>query len=281
MLGRLVYYGIGIPAAELIARLWGGRNPKIRSALHGNRIPRPRSGVDGAMKLWFHVSSLGEFEQARPVIEAVGARHPDAASWVSFFSPSGLEHARGYPHAADLFYVPFRRRHVQRAFDIIRPDAVVVIRFDLWPGLAWEAAARDVPLLLVNATLRAGSPRNHPLLGPPQRFFYRHVTRVLAATEGDATRLRRLCGPGVPVEVGGDSRYDRVWQRSTAAISLGSLDTVLGTAARPVLVVGSSYEPEERVLVEALAVLGGPSASMSVVVVPHEPTEERLRFAER
>ena len=119
------------------------------------------------------------------------------------------------------------------------------------------------------------------MLRSAQRTFYRQLSRVLATTEPDADRLRRLCGPTVLVEVAGDSRYDRVWERATAATSLGSLDTILGTATRPILVVGSTYEPEERALAEALTRLGGSSANMSLVVVPHEPTQERLCFAER
>lgn len=274
------YYAIGVPVAEGIARMAAIRHPKIRVALAGRRLPRGWAGSTESFRLWFHVSSLGEFEQARPIIEAVQARRP-AAVWVSFFSPSGLEHAAGYPHAVDLFYLPFRHRALSRAFEVIQPDAMIVIRYDLWPGIPWEASRRGVPLLLVDATLHEGSPRAHPFIRRLQRSYHRHLTRVLAVTESDATRLRRLCGPGVPVETVGDSRYDRVWARATAAGSLGSLDTILADAPRPLLVAGSTYEPDERALAGALAKLGGSAAAINLVVVPHEPTEERLVFSEK
>ncbi|MBN1426208.1 hypothetical protein JXA88_16785 [Candidatus Fermentibacteria bacterium] len=275
---RTAYYAIAVPVAEGVARLASFHRPKIRAALKGRHEPRGWTGPEECIRLWFHVASLGEFEQAKPVIEALQAGGP-AAVWVSFFSPSGLEHAGSYAHAVDLFYLPFRRMALRRAFEIIRPDAVITVRYDLWPGMAWEASRRRVPLLLVNATLPERSPRNRLLLRHLQRSYYGHLSRVLAATAPDARRLRRLCGHGVSVEITGDSRYDRVWARAASSVSLGDLDTILGAASRPILVVGSTYEPEEHALAEALSVMKE-SSGLSIVVVPHEPTEERLAFAE-
>lgn len=278
-LARWVYYGLVLPVGGLAAKAAAARDAKVREALEGRRLPLERAVPEGSVSLWFHVSSLGEFEQARPVIEAVGARHP-AAAWVSFFSPSGLRHARGYPHAKDMFYLPLRRGDLGLSFKRIAPRVVVVVGSDLWPGMVWEANARGIPVILVDATLRPDSPRNRTFLRPLQRSFYRGLARVLAVTEEDAEGLRRLCGPGVPVEVAGDSRYDRVWQRATGAPAEEGIAGVVGSAPRPLVVVGSSYEPEERVLAEALGLLGGGATSLGVVVVPHEPSEERLRFAE-
>ncbi len=277
MLSQALYFGLAIPLADLLMRGMALRDPKLKRALRGRRLPVRMDDVAGP-GVWFHVSSLGEFEQARPVIEAVRRRVPGAPVWVSFSSPSGLEHSRGYPHAVDTFYLPFRRAHLRRAFDVIAPRVIVIIRYDLWPGLVWEAAARMVPVVLADATLGPDSLRAHPLVRPFQRTFYRHLTHVLAVTEDDADRLRGLCGPSVPIEVAGDSRFDRVWERTRAPCS-GALDHAAEGATRPLLVAGSTYEPEERALAEALTMLGGPSEA-SVILVPHEPTEERLSFAE-
>src|SRR6476661_10948012 len=40
---------------------------------------------------WMHCASLGEFEQGRPVLEALRAAYPDHYYLVTFFSPSGYE----------------------------------------------------------------------------------------------------------------------------------------------------------------------------------------------
>src|SRR5690606_16162916 len=46
---------------------------------------------------WFHVASLGEYEQARPVISSLKSKRPDLGVVVTFFSPSGYDHVSKRP----------------------------------------------------------------------------------------------------------------------------------------------------------------------------------------
>lgn len=283
-LWRSLYYSVFIPGFELSARIAALRNQKIRRGLDNRRwVPAAGPTLSGnkTPRFWFHASSLGEFEQARPIIEELKGRHPDAIVWVTFFSPSGLERARGYQHADQLFYLPMHRTEIRSTLRSFCPDMVVFVSSDVWPGLVWEAFDLEVPVILVDAILRRKSRRYRSALLPFQRSYYSLLSLICAVTEQDARRLRTLTGPEAPIEVAGDSRFDRVWQRALGAASLGILEEILRAAPRPLLVAGSTYAPEERALVGALSRLGGPAAGFSLVIVPHEPTEERLDAAEQ
>ena len=115
-ISRIIYnlairgYGIGIKAAAVAdakAKLWtDGRKgllEKIGKALQ-----------PGEERVWIHCSSLGEFEQGRPLIEAMRKSYPSLKIVLSFFSPSGYELRKNYAGADYVFYLPLEigRAHV-------------------------------------------------------------------------------------------------------------------------------------------------------------------------
>jgi 3-deoxy-D-manno-octulosonic-acid transferase len=193
---------------------------------------------------------------------------------LTFSSPSGYTFARkrekiGAGAIRYIDYLPFDTAPNMRfCLDAIRPRLLVFVKFDLWPNLVWEADARGVPMVLIDATLSASSGR----LARPVRWVYRDVYRrldaILAISEEDAARFR-AAAPGHPsLSVTGDTRFDRVmerWQeRSTSTFTLGE--------GGPALIAGSTWPPDEERLLPALARLLQEDARLRVVLVPHEPT---------
>ena len=75
---------------------------KVKLFVEGRKLTfdklKPLQGTD---VIWFHVASLGEFEQARPIIEEVKELYPSHKILVTFFSPSGYEVRKDY-HLADV-----------------------------------------------------------------------------------------------------------------------------------------------------------------------------------
>ena len=87
-------YNTAISLYGAAAQLVSLRSRKVRKMLQGqHRTPemlrRKLAGKPGAV--WFHASSLGEFEQGRPMIERLRREHPEVPILLSFFSPSGFE----------------------------------------------------------------------------------------------------------------------------------------------------------------------------------------------
>ena len=66
-----------------------------------------REKIDrNAKYIWFHASSLGEFEQGRPMIEKVKAQYPEYKILLTFFSPSGYRLLSAFRYALPGKEVP-------------------------------------------------------------------------------------------------------------------------------------------------------------------------------
>ena len=88
----MFFYTLGIKTYNLAARVIAPFNNKARLYTQGRAtlFEDLKQNVKPTDKnVWFHVSSLGEFEQGRPVIEKFRASHPDYKIILTFFSPSG------------------------------------------------------------------------------------------------------------------------------------------------------------------------------------------------
>ena len=105
--------------------------------------------------MWFHAASLGEFEQGRPVIEALKAAEPATQILLTFFSPSGYEIRKNYTGADYILYLPGdTRRNAVRLIEKFRPDAAVFIKYEFWFHYLNELNKRNIPVYLISAIFR-------------------------------------------------------------------------------------------------------------------------------
>ncbi|MCK7516733.1 MAG: hypothetical protein MZV64_02900 [Ignavibacteriales bacterium] len=104
--------------------------------------------------IWFHSSSLGEFEQAKPIIERLKTRKRCKCS-DHFFSPSGYENSKKYPYADLISYIPFdTKSNAEKFIAITNPTLAVIMRYDVWPNMISSLKAKNIPIYLVDATLQ-------------------------------------------------------------------------------------------------------------------------------
>ena len=276
------FYNVAVPAAVFSAHAAAHFLPKMRAAIDGRRGFRERwdalARELAAAPVWFHVASVGEFEQARPVITALERARPDIPVMVTFSSPSGYHFARKRESLERgslrfIDYLPFdSAANMRFCLERARPRLLVFVKFDLWPNLVWEANARRVPMVLIDATLSASSGR----LALPARWIYRDIYRrldaILAISEDDARRFRDAAPSHPSIAITGDTRFDRVmerWrERATSKFSL--------PAGGPTLIAGSTWPPDEERLLPALAKLLREHDSLRAVLVPHEPTPAHI-----
>src|SRR5208283_251981 len=144
MLWRLFYNGMVIPIGWIGFHLWGLVDKKAKRGIRGRRglFTRLEHQVaklpPNKKRIWFHSSSMGEFEQAKPIIAELKKRRPDIQVIVSFFSPSGYEHSQSYKLAGIITYIPFdSSSNAKRFVQMITPSAAVIVRYDLWPNHVW------------------------------------------------------------------------------------------------------------------------------------------------
>lgn len=281
----LIYNALVIPGFWLLFHAAALFNRKIRRGIAGRRglfqqLERRAGNFNGKRRVWFHSSSLGEFEQAKPIIAALRKKYDSIDILVTFFSPSGYEHARNYQLADLITYIPFdTARNARRFLDLLRPDVAVLVRYDVWPNHVWELARRGIPTLIANATLRKDSLR----LRWPFRDFHFHVynslSSILTVSETDVDAFRQFGLTRPQLTAVGETRYDQVWQRSEEARLRHLIpETVLRN--RRVFILGSSWEEDEDAVLPAFRAMAKSDPAMLMILVPHEPTIETLERLE-
>lgn len=281
-------YNALLPAARAAARLASRSSAKVRDGLAGRRGLAERleaiGRACGGRLVWIHSTSVGEYEQARPLAALLGERRPDLEILHTFFSPSGYSYARRLGEAKYVEYVPEDTRDAVRlALEVLRPRALVFMKFDLWPNLVHEAHARGVPVLLLDATLQ---PRSWRSRWPARRLYaeiYRRLDVISAVSRADAARFRALVPTHPAIHVDGDTRYDQVQRRRAAARRVAIEPRLLEDPRPFTLVAGSTWPADEAILLAAWrAFVLHTNASKQVpaasrlVLVPHEPEARHL-----
>ena len=279
------YNIVVVPTLWVLFHLAAAVKRKVRVGLRGRKglfdnLQQQVDSLTGGHRVWFHASSLGEFEQAKPVIGALRRRYSHLDIVVSFFSPSGYEHSRNYRLANVITYLPFdSRRNARRFLDLVKPIAAVFVRYDVWPNHLWELQRRGIPTFIANATMSEGSSRRRAMLKSFHRTLYNSLDSILAVSEGDAQGYRSLHLSHPRLEVIGDTRYDQVWMRSQEVRGKRLIPESI-VRGKKILVVGSSWEGDERIILPAFSKMLSVEPDFLLVIVPHEPNEENLERIE-
>ncbi len=274
-LGTGVYH-----AAVRLACLW---NPKAKAWVKGRmalwqRLEQAAPRLQGC--LWMHCASVGEFEQGRPVLEAIKAQRPDLPVLLTFFSSSGYEARKDLATGPNSLvthvdYLPLdSRANAERLQQLMRPSAALFVKYEFWYHHLKALRDGQVPTFLVSALFRVDQPFFR-WYGGAWRSMLEGFTRIFTQDEAS----RKLIAPlvGNRAAVGGDTRFDRV-----AAIRNHGEDLPLARAFAGdglVLVCGSTWPADEGLLAEALKGMG--AKALKCIVVPHELREEQLLAIER
>jgi 3-deoxy-D-manno-octulosonic-acid transferase len=246
-----------------------------RAALQALAAQAAAHRVAGRPLAWFHAPSVGEGLMARPVARALRAMRPDVQQAYTHFSPSAerLAAAMGAEIAG---YLPWDGvAEGDALLETLDPSVLAFVKLDVWPCLVERAVRRQVPVVLLSATLSARSGRRgwwaRQLLGDA----YRALAGVGAIDGEDAERLVALGVRREVIRVTGDTAFDQAWDRSRRADRAGAL---LGALAdgRPTVVAGSTWPSDEAVLLPAWEQLRRTVPDARLVVAPHEPTPGQL-----
>lgn len=281
-------YNALLPAGLFGLRLLAPWNEKVRVGRRGrsgaaDRLAALGTAI-GGRAIWFHSTSAGEYEQARPLAALLAARRPDLALLHTFFSPSGYEHAGRVAEARHREYLPedFAPR-MGRVLDALRPRAVVFVKFDLWPNLVVESHRRGIPVLLVDATLQPHSLRSRWPAVHLYREVYRRLACISAVADADAERFRRVVPDHPAISVDGDTRFDQVMRRRQNAARV-SIPPALRATPRPfTCIAGSTWPPDEALVIPAwrdLCARWNGDTPPRLLLVPHETGPERLAAVE-
>lgn len=280
----LFYNVILIPLGYIAILIGAIFNEKLRKGLTGRRVTRRemerfRKKYPGKELYLVHSASLGEFEQAKPVIRGLKTLRPDILIVASFTSPSGYENAVRIAEVDLFIYLPldsyFRmRRFVQK----LRPTKMIFVMYELWPNLILNAVLHHIPTFLISARIRKASLKWKPVVRSFFSCMYRSLNYVYAVSKEDQQTVRKLVGSvKIKVLALGDTRYDQVFQRARERISQ-SLPTLFPES--PVFIAGSVWPQDTRHLFPALFRALKRHPELRLIIAPHEPNEYALETLE-
>jgi 3-deoxy-D-manno-octulosonic-acid transferase len=273
---RLIY-NIGIRIYWLVAQIISPWNRKAKLWLEGRKNWYEKlSGVfDPDEKLiWFHCASLGEFEQGRPVIEAIRERRPNRRILLTFFSPSGYEKRKDYAGADYVMYLPLdTRKNAKKMLGLLSPELVFFIKYEFWYHFLKQLKTAEVPVYLASGNFRSGQ-LFFRWYGGWYRKFLDFFTHIFVQNE-DSKSL--LSGIGYHhVSVAGDTRFDRVHELPQSKFSHPALEYF--AKGKQLIVAGSTWEKDEQLLAGAFGEL---AQGVKMIIAPHELSESHIRSLQK
>ena len=257
-------------------------HPKIRRGLSGRRhllarLQKALNTFDRSRPvLLLHAASMGEYEQARPVMRELRRQAPEWLIVASVFSPSVYEHICAGEEADVVTYLPLDfPAAVGRFLEAIRPRALMIVRHDIWPNLLWQAASRNIRTLLIDASVHEGSLRHRWGIRQFYRLLFRRFDVISAVSAAALEGMAAFLSPPVKAIVHGDTRFDQVIYRAREKRARDLLpEEVLHW--RPIWVAGSTWPEDEAVILPAFTELCR-KFGLKLILVPHEPTEAHIQ----
>ena len=266
-----VLYTIGILLYALgvkIAALFG--NAKAMQWVKGrnHQLAEPQAQPTDDW-IWFHAASLGEFEQGRPVIEALKKECPQYKILLSFFSPSGYEVRKDYPLADEVLYLPsdtpgHAAQWVQRHHFV----AAFFIKYEFWFNYMQALKDAGIPLFYISLILK------------PDSYFFRwygtwfflQLRNVTHFFVQDDTTAQLLQSNGLAnVTVCGDTRFDRVAAIAQQAKPFPEVEQFIG--GRQCIIAGSTWPPDEKLLVDFYQKM---PEEYCLIIAPHDISESHV-----
>jgi 3-deoxy-D-manno-octulosonic-acid transferase len=224
--------------------------------------------------VWMHSSSLGEFEQGRPVLEQIRKQYPNVQVLLTFFSPSGYEVQKNYPGADYISYLPMDGKvNARKLLNIVQPDLVIWIKYEYWYYYLTELKKQQIPLLLVSGIFRPDQPF-FQWYGRLHRYMLESFQHLFVQTSA-SKRLLGQIGFHNSVTVSGDTRFDRVVQIAEQSESLPLIEAFCGNSK--VVVAGSTWPEDE----EEMDHYANTHPDIKFIIAPHEIDEEHLQEIEK
>ena len=269
---RLIYtlfirlYG----AAIYIASIFGNSKAKLWVNGRKNQWDTLKSDNPSDRWFWIHVSSLGEFEQGLPIMEALKKHYPEYKLLLTFFSPSGYEVKKDFPLADKIAYMPLdtvnNAKHIINNFKF---KAVFFVKYEFWFNHIKVLKDHHIPLYYISTVLR----KKQYFFKPFGRWFRNHFYKVkffFAQNEETAKLLENM---GIEnVTVSGDTRFDRVYDIAQQAQRFPDIEQFIGE--RKCIVAGSTWPSDEKILYHFIKTM---PEDYCFILVPHDISNKHIQ----
>lgn len=268
-----LFYNLAISAYAGAVKVVSGRNVKAAKMLEGQKhtFDILRDNIsEGGEYIWIHVSSLGEFEQGRPLMEMLKRTKPNIKILLTFFSPSGYEVRKNYNGADVICYLPFDKpKLVEKFLDLAHPSMAIFVKYEFWGNYLQSLRRRNIPTYIISSIFREKQIFFKPW-GGMFRKMLKCFTHLFVQDENSRALL---AGIGVTnVTVAGDTRFDRVTDILAGCKSFPIVENFVEKSPFT-LIIGSSWEPDEDIVIPYF----NEHPEMRLIIAPHEFDDARLQ----
>ena len=268
-------YNIGIACYKQLVAMAGHFNAKAHKLAQGQanvfELLQQHLEPEGGYT-WIHASSLGEFEQGRPLIEALKRNNPQRRILLTFFSPSGYEVRKNYSEVDYVCYLPFDQPgNARRFIELVKPTEAIFVKYEFWSNYLHELKRKNIPTYIISAIFRPSQ-----LFFRPYGSFFRDMLKCFTHlfVQDEASRTL-LAGIGIDnVTVAGDTRFDRVMTIRNQAKEYPLIEAFCDN--RFIWVAGSSWPEDEALIIQYF----NKRPHQKLIIAPHEIDEKHLQQIE-
>ena len=268
----VILYNLFIFLYGAAAKLTAGWQPKAKAWVEGRRDmwhALEKIKQDSRPLIWVHSASAGEFEQAKPVIEALRLQYSNHRVLCSFFSPSGYAAGKKWSGADAVCYLPLdTAANARRFVQTVQPQLAIFIKYEWWYQHIKALHEAQVPLLVIAALFRSESVF-FKWYGGLHRSMLGRVKHLFVQDAASAQRLQTISVAHCTVS--GDTRFDRVVR--LAAEKKPDPFFLAYANGHHLMVAGSTWPEDEAILIDALKKL---PPHVRMIIAPHEITDAKL-----
>lgn len=220
--------------------------------------------------IWFHCASLGEFEQGRPVIEAMKSTFSNHKILLTFFSPSGYEIRKNYEGVDYVFYLPAdTASNAKKFIKITNPEIAFFIKYEFWFNYINELNKNKIPLFIISAIFRESQ-----YFFKPGAIWIRNqlqkVTYFFVQNEESLALLQKA--KVYHADISGDTRFDRVVKLANEQVAFPEIETF--KESKNLIVAGSTWPADEDVLKDLIS---NSDSDFKLIIAPHIVNKDHIR----
>ncbi len=260
------FYNILIAIVGFFLKIIALLNKKINLFIEGRKatfLKLETSLTNNSEVIWFHCASLGEFEQGRPIIEAIKKENPNCTLLLTFFSPSGYEIRKNYESADIVCYLPLdSKRNAKKFIEMVNPALAVFVKYEFWPNILRALKNNQVETLLISGIFR----KKQPFFKWYGGWMRKSLTAFKHFFVQDENSKELLNSIGYSnVTVSGDTRFDRVFEITKQNNKLPFIEDFID--GNYTLVAGSTWKEDEELLINYINTKA--SKLEKFIIVPH------------
>ena len=221
--------------------------------------------------IWFHVSSLGEFEIARPLIEELKLKFSNVNILVTFFSPSGYENVKDYKYADFITYLPIDSSKNSKKFvKYVNPIIAVFIKNDIWSNYIFELKRNNSIIYSISSKFTESS-FYFRIFG--QWFLNRLKMIDFFFVQDNESKLILNKYSIKNVIESGDSRFTSVINTLNENKMVLNVEKFI--ANRECFIAGSVWNRDVKILEESVK-----ESNIKIIIAPHEISQRDINELE-